>query len=154
VAYVKAPPLGDRMLHLLRLRAISGSSDQKAEELIIPADKLFKRVYVEGEFKPSKNDFCYPTENSVREGDPWVIKREWNEFVDGLYPVPRSYVSPSHEVAFITTASTPNEIKAATVLTDPYPSLFKNEHAIDQIGQVQFVKEPAGKLRVFAMVDV
>jgi len=35
-----------------------------------------------------------------------------------------------------------------------YKDLFKSETAVGNVGQLQMVKEPAGKLRVFAMVDV
>lgn len=58
------------------------------------------------------------------------------------------------EVLFITTPSTPLEREAATFQTDPITAAHKNEYAVGQVGQVQFVKEAAGKLRVFAMVDV
>lgn len=69
--------------------------------------------------------------------------------------IPRSLVSSSHTVLFITKPSTKAELECfKTFTTEIYPSLFKNEAGIDQVGQVQFVKEAAGKLRVFAMVDV
>lgn len=61
-------------------------------------------------------------------------------------------ITSGHEVLFYTTPTTPRELKAATT-SQNYESLFKNESAIGNVGQLQFVQEPAGKLRVFAMTD-
>jgi hypothetical protein len=58
-------------------------------------------------------------------------------------------------VLFVTTPSTQKELDSIKEFKfDPLPACFKNEFAVGQIGQVQFVKEAAGKLRTFAMVDV
>lgn len=61
---------------------------------------------------------------------------------------------PDHDVLFITKPITPLEKEAATYRTELLTALHKNEYSEGQVGQVQFVKEAAGKLRVFAMVDV
>lgn len=59
------------------------------------------------------------------------------------------------KVLFITKPSTAREISAATVNISTWgPHFYKNETAVGQVGQLQFVKEAAGKLRAFAMVDV
>jgi hypothetical protein len=39
------------------------------------------------------------------------------------------------------------------VVNKSYKDFFKNETSVGNVGQLQFVKEPAGKLRVFAMID-
>lgn len=56
-------------------------------------------------------------------------------------------------IRFITKPILQSELDAATIKRTLRDHLSKNDHAVDQIGQLQFVKEPAGKLRTFAMVD-
>jgi hypothetical protein len=58
------------------------------------------------------------------------------------------------EVLFISNVTTKAETEAVTTQTPVRLHLSKNEHAVGQVGQLQFVKEPAGKLRTFAMVDI
>jgi hypothetical protein len=61
----------------------------------------------------------------------------------------------SFTILFISTPVTNRETKACTTNLDlTGPLFYKNEHAVGNAGQLQFVKEAAGKLRVFAMVDV
>lgn len=152
VAYVKSPEGSYLMTKLWRLKAISGSSDQKPEERIIPFSSIFHKVYVDDKVPRNTPNFVYPTETSLKLKDPYIIKESWE--VPGVSILPLSDINKDLEVLFITSPSTPQEVEAATFQTDPITAAHKNEFAVGQIGQVQFVKEAAGKLRVFAMVDV
>lgn len=80
------------------------------------------------------------------------MKEHWIQ--GGVFICPFEHITANHKVLFITTPSTPKEVEAASYNSDPLHILHKNERADGQVGQVQFVKEAAGKLRVFAMVDV
>jgi hypothetical protein len=64
-------------------------------------------------------------------------------------------MSKDLRVLFITKPVTKRELSHATINIDvDGVHFYKNEHAYRQVGQLQFVKEAAGKLRAFAMVDV
>lgn len=78
-----------------------------------------------------------------------------NPFIGTWDVKDREQIKKNFEVLFITTPSTPNELARAEYDADTFgPHVFKSETAVGQIGQVQFAKEAAGKLRTFAMTDV
>lgn len=74
VAYVRSPEGPILMTRLWRLKAISGSSDQKPEERIIPFSSIFHKVYVDDKVPRNAPNFVYPTEASLKLKDPYIIK--------------------------------------------------------------------------------
>lgn len=78
VAYVTSPGVGVEIYKLYRLKAVSGSSAQKPEELLIPKDSIYqideprKLVEPNSVLKP-KEAVYYPTKSHLSAKDPWVL---------------------------------------------------------------------------------
>jgi len=156
VAYVTVPELGPQeFFTITRLKARDRDNpNAPAREY----DVLVHTVTMARGFNQLQKDLfpksvslglCYP---NFEPDEPYAILRRFT--AEDTFIIPVESISSSHQVRFITNVSTKAEIRAATSTITGTDHLHKTEWAVGQVGQVQFTREPAGKLRVFAMVDV
>jgi len=158
VCYYKVP-VEVPMSKIFRLRAEGPNLDAPLDYIIVPTSSLLEVPWPDHSgIKKANTGFCYRKDQFINDSpnldEPYVISSQW---IDPPYTVCAPYskdVADKHEVLFITEVSTKAEIEAVTTKVPVRVHLSKNEHAVGAVGQLQFVKEPAGKLRTFAMVDV
>lgn len=150
VAYIKVD-VHLPMVHLTRLKAVGVNPDADAPEIDVPTSAIVETMLPDGKTPFGTCRLVSDVNNNIEQ--PYVIL---NRYVAPPYTsiIPKESIADHMEVLFITKPITEAEVTAATQSVSLRTHLSKNERAQGQIGQLQFVKEPAGKLRTFAMVDV